>query len=370
MTINRRHFLKLSLTGLAVVANFKGELAFANSKSKKIISFNDNPDQWTFAQYLSSYENSLFDGFILNINLKDRRTDRGQLRFCAFSDKALSWDDFKDALEVFGLTKSRKLRDNFLLLNVRPGHMDWFGPRPDAIANNFQLIGRFCRLAQIKGIFFDPEEYEGPVWSISQLPTSGIESHANHRRRAEQCGYNIALAFLKECPNGSIFLPHPNMGFMGDSALELFSYFLNGVVQAISSIQNAQIQPTEDRLLIVSTENTYRSRRSDEFNYYHQKMLNFDHPDLNKDFWKVSQIAMACSPLGGSEEFDFNDFNKNFSTPAEFEMTLDNALMHSDRYCWVYTRRVSWIKTPVSILRTIPLEYRSALKNVRVLNNL
>ena len=76
-----------------------------------------------------------------------------------------------------------KLTDNFQMFNVRAGGVDWFDDAAFAVVSATRgWRPRSCATPGLRGLFFDVEQYDDPVWSYPRARRRDRPSRATRRR--------------------------------------------------------------------------------------------------------------------------------------------------------------------------------------------
>lgn len=335
---------------------------------KKLIAFDVVPNTTTMLEQVQELEASNIDGVVFKIQFENRE-NKG-FEYFAIDPTPMARAEFLQAAAELISAPLIRLQHNFLLVNARPGgDMNWFDDQwLDNVVQKMHHIGWVLRETNQRGIMFDPEEYQQPVWHVASLITANSHNYIEHCIKAQEWGYRITKALLEEYPDIRIMTPHPNIGFptdsnigySGDPTLELWSWFLNGVAQAGLKREH----------LIITTENTYGATSVNDFVYYGDSIRSVArHNLLFKEFNNQAIYGFAVSPTGGNEYFNFSDYNQNYHTPERFRDMVREALKASDEYAWIYVRKITlWNFTPV--LGVMPQSYKQAIKDARTANNM
>ena len=321
---------------------------------KKIIAFDVLPDTAYLRDHVTAMENVNVDGVIFDLTFESRNNE--SFRYLGMNPTPMSRAEFVPAAADLITTPFLRYQHNFVLMNARPGaDMNWFDDGwLDTVVQKMHHLGWFLKQTGQRGVMIDPEEYGGPVWHVASLTTANSHTYLEHCMRAQEWGRQMIGALLEEYPNIKIIIPHPNIGFMGDPALELWSWFLNGV--AMTSLGRGN--------LIVTTENTYTARVASDFDYYGPPMRAVvNHPLIMPNYANQAIYGFAVSPTGGEEVWSSSNYAINYHQPQGFRDVLIEMIKYSDEYSWIYFRRVSaW---GMSGLDELPADYKQALKDAR-----
>src|SRR6185503_2384240 len=106
-----------------------------------------------------------FDGLTVDVGLGD--TPWGSVRYTRAQ--------FDDEVAMLRSIPFGKLTDNFEMFNVRSGGVDWFDDAAFAVVlGNVRVAAEVVRDAGLKGLFFDVEQYDEPVWSFPDPPDAAM----------------------------------------------------------------------------------------------------------------------------------------------------------------------------------------------------
>lgn len=300
-----------------------------------------------------------FDGVIFNAIMD---SDGIEFAFKNFENAPLAWSEFNGPVADMQATNFLRFQHNFLLMNVRvgPAGINWFDTSwMQFIEEKWALAGRFVREADIRGVMFDAEEYNGDVWDPTALSTFPAHSVAEHRLAAAYWAERWGNAYRGEAPNGKILLTIFNAGFMGDPGFDLYSYFLNGLSDAM--VQN----DVSNRLgsINMTTENTYPAKFQFEFDFYNTPMrAAASLPGVSPNYPLVMRYGLTVAPAGTTGFWDNTNFALNWNTPAELEDGIVFMLNDTDEYSWIYSAPTSFFG---AFHPQIAVQYRDALREAR-----
>src|SRR5215475_3478426 len=111
------------MVGLSAIA---AQPASAPAHGKKLIEFGwDEPDTAFLRKHIREMEKRPFDGVVFDIIVQD---PKGPQRFdqVNWGARRFKMKELQPAIDDLKASKSYRLTDNFLRLNVMPGDVDWF----------------------------------------------------------------------------------------------------------------------------------------------------------------------------------------------------------------------------------------------------
>ena len=374
--------------------------AVAEPKKKLIHLGIDTPDINSLPTVINQMELAPFDGWVFSVRSKNPQLSLlvGNPRKFDFSwgswgKRAFTREEIQSTIDDLKKTKFTKFTDNFIRLCTTPGELDWFEPH-DAILNNVSLAALIAKESGIKGVFFDPEHYESPLWEYPKQRDAKTKSYAEYAAQVRKRGAEVMNAFQKTYPDITILLAFGHSAnyyydytddkdksisfpkYSNDPLkLRYFEYgllseFLNGMVDAAGPKVK----------LIDGWENAYFYLRAKEFaegrRIVYEKVLPFvaDTAKYKKayscgfgiwlDAWWLAGMPRDNYPADGRSEYpgwSSKDFSRNYFQPDELEISLKNALKYSDEYVWLYAERVFYWGSQ----KNIPDTYIEAISRAR-----
>jgi hypothetical protein len=143
--------------------------------------------------HVAEIEAGPFDGLTVDVGLGD--TPWGAVQYTRAQ--------FDAEVEILRSTRFTKLTDNFQMFNVRTGGVDWFDDQAFAVVvGNARVAAEVVRDAGLRGIFFDVEQYDDPVWSY---PAPGeTMTFAAYEAQARRRGSELMTALLEIVPDLTI----------------------------------------------------------------------------------------------------------------------------------------------------------------------
>jgi len=334
---------------------------------KKLIEFGwDEPDAAFLRNRVSEMRATPFDGCVFHM---DAIRDGAKIPFTwrcwsseAFEESAVSHvlDDLNAAQAAGGFP------DNFLRFNTTPADVDWFDDFT-AILSNAELAAQIARRGHCRGILFDIEQYNAPLFNHSKQRDAASKSWDVYAERVRQRGCEVMDAFERGFPGLTVFLtfgyclPYHQMIRRGTSLAEtdygLLAPFLDGMVEACSG----------DAVLVDGHELSYGYHEPEQFDAAYRKMKEELLPivaDPDKYAWVFSfgfglWLDHDWRRLG----WDGEDFSKNSHQPEQFGACVRRALEVADEYVWIYSETPRWwsAEGPVKL----PEAYVQAIRRAR-----
>ncbi|MEW6157726.1 MAG: hypothetical protein AB1813_09850, partial [Verrucomicrobiota bacterium] len=210
---------------------------------KKLIEFGwDEPGTAFMREHIAQMEKSPFHGCVFHVDASKEGGGRGgSFTWESWGARVFTEAELKPALEDLKATKFRRFTDNFLRFNTTPAKIDWFDDHSAVLTNAF-LAARLARDGKVKGLLFDIEQYEGPLFDYRKqrdARTKGWEVYAAQVRRR---GREVMEAFQRGYPNPTIFLTFGyslpwlesgnGKGSLADCHYGLLAPFLDGMLEA------------------------------------------------------------------------------------------------------------------------------------------
>jgi hypothetical protein len=286
------------------------------------------------------FDGAVFDG-------EDNRhlgSGEGILNISVFGPDELKLENYSQFIESTRRISSppSPLRTNFLRITTVPGTLerkqtpyDWDSrPRRNEkvtmwysdfspILHNITVAATVAREAGMRGILFDWEEYGGNIFSYAQLKDaqeqgkSLEETKQQVRKRAEEFIQAINAVY----PDMTlIIIPHIYSG----GAPELFAAFLDGVIVA-----------ADPRMRIVDGNEKYSLASAEQF----WTAYDFNY-DKAPTFCTVPEKYLRQVEVGFgvwlNKDGWSRDPERDYSS-ARWQTKLENALLVSDGYVWVFT---------------------------------
>jgi hypothetical protein len=341
--------------------------------------------------HLAEVEQGPFDGLTVDVGLGD----------APWGTAAYTRAQFDAEVDVLRSIPFSKLTDNFQMFNVREGGVDWFDDQAFAVVvGNARVAAEVVRDAGLRGLFFDVEQYDDPVWSRptadDTVDLAGYEVQA-HRR-----GVELMTAMLEVVPDITIIA---TVSFsevfrsvclagtpLEDERYRLLPAFLDGMFEA-RAIARAPA------LIVDGFLGSYAAREPRPFPVF-RELIQGDwegvqqrwHPGIASYRFGTGVVDWDAEPslkcadgvrskltrdmpaaFGVMIDFDFvlgmdfhtdpSEFDLNFFTPDALAATLSGALGSAERYVYVWTSSIDWIG--VSTQPRVPAAYQRAVSAAR-----
>jgi hypothetical protein len=331
------HRLLLLLPALLLVA--VPTLAADPPRAKHLLEFGwDEPDTAFMRQHAAEMDATPFDGVVFH--------PKGDIIWKTWSKKPFTEADLEPSLDDLKATQFTRLTRNFLRVNTAPADLDWFDDHA-AVMNNLRLQARLAKDGGCRGILFDIEQYNGPLFNYPKQRDAKTKSWDEYARQVRLRGREAMAAFQDGYPGVTIFLtfgyslPYTEAG--GDVAkLPTVSYgllapFLDGMLDAAAG----------DTRLVDGHELSYGYKDPARFAKAYTVMKTGVLPFVAADHDKYAKHFSAAFGLWMDNNWrksgwNTEDVSKNFFTPQAFEASVRTALQTTDEYVWIYTETPRW----------------------------
>ncbi|HEX8523907.1 MAG TPA: hypothetical protein VF669_16755 [Tepidisphaeraceae bacterium] len=324
---------------------------------KKLLQYGwDSPDTAYYRKNLKAMERSPFDGILLTVRPAKGEGKLGgsdSLGWLTFGSDKFKPEQYQHAIEDLQASKSSKFTDNFIAIISQPPAtgLNWFDDAAWAtVAHNVRAIAHVAKQGGCAGIMFDPEEYAHPLWSYARLPESWRKEHtyAQHVEKVRQRGREFAKAVDAEFPGATIltlfgpYLFAQNVNWIGkekaaEANYSLLGPFYDGILEAAA----------DNTLLVDGYEHSYGYKSEQQFKDARGEMI-----DIPKALSAVPNEFAAHVKVGFGLWLDNNsgqlggwfkpEEKKNYFTPQQWQQSVHHALMHTDKYVWIYNERARW----------------------------
>ncbi len=353
--------------GLMLLASATGSTP-QQTKTKKLIEFGwDEPDTAFMRQHIAEMERTPFDGCVFHVNYTKPDGKQGNFTWECWSKRAFTEAELQTALDDLKATPIRRFTHNFLRFNTTPADIDWFDDF-SAILNNARLAARVAREGKCKGILFDIEQYNAPLFYYPKQRDAKTKSWNEYATQVRHRGREVMEAFQQGFPDVTVFL---TFGYclpwaesqggkrpLADCSYGLLAPFLDGMVDAANG----------------------RSRLVDghELSYGYKDVARFP---VAYETMKKGLLPIVADPIKYSHVFSFGfgiwmdydwrgkgwnveDVTKNVYTPEALEASARKALEVADEYVWIYTETPRWWSAEGKPVK-LPDAYDAALRRAR-----
>ena len=336
--------------------------------TKHLIEFGwDEPDTAFMLKHVAEMEQAPFDGAVFRLTFDKPDGTRAPFGNECWSDREFKADELKKSADELNRTPFRKFTQNFLRFNVLPGNVDWFDDF-DAVMTNAFLAGRIARDGKCRGILFDIEQYNKPLWTYRKQKYSATRSWEEYAKQARDRGRLLMGSFQD--------------GF-GDNVVVFLTFGFSlpfaetgGDPSKLADVKYGLLHPFIEGMLDVARpgakivdgyELSYQYRDPKEFADARQQ---FDEklPALVSDPAKYRKSMSLSFGLWMDYDWrkkgwDTTDVAKNYFTPELFENSVRCALKQTDEFVWVYTEKPRWWSESGRV--DLPDAYMRAIERAR-----
>jgi hypothetical protein len=331
--------------------------------AKKLIQFSGAARTPAYVkEHYQEMDKLPFDGTVFLLGRGGDRPHAGKpwdnLSWACWGHRYFDWDDVKHHADELKAAKFTRLTDNFLMMTVVPGDVDWFddfGP----VVHNYKLAARIAKQGNCKGILFDSEVYGthqySSMWdydsNYGRVRFSDVYTYDEYAAQARKRGREIMNAMQEEYPGLTVFITHSYthvwLNWMRDPTrvkepawcYTLLTPFLDG-------FHDAAKDPTK---IVDGRENAYRYKTKAEYDQAYtegsEEILRMvADPEKYKKVRSLGFGLYMDAPVspGAYGSWMPNDPKTWWFTPAEWEQTLKYALERSDEYVWIYSEKPGW----------------------------
>lgn len=346
---------------------------------KKLIQYASSSPSPVFArEHYQEMDKRPLDGTCFLLGRGADRPHAGQpwdnLSWGCWGHRYFKWEDLQHHVTDLKAAKFKRLVNNFIIMTVVPGDVDWFddfGP----VVSNYRLAARIARqVPNCKGILLDTEAYGTEKYSsmwdydgnYGRQRYSDTYTYDQYAAQARLRGREIMQAMQEEYPGLTVFITHSYtlvwLNWMRDPSrvkepawcYTLLTPFLDGLHDAArpgvkivdgreiaytyktrAEFQQAYKEGAEEVLAMVGSPEAYKRVRS-----------------LGFGLWLESPVVP-----GAYGSWMPKDPSTWWFTPAEWEQALRYALEISDEYVWLYTQKTGWWGEWLDVM---PKEYYDA----------
>src|SRR5688572_7795840 len=322
----------------------------AGPKDKKLIEFGwDEPDTAFLRQHVARMEQTPFDGCVFHANYtRPDGKNAGSFLWECWSTRAFKDAELAASVEDLKATKFGRFKHSFLRFNAAPGDVDWFDDTGfAAVVNNARLAARVAKEGGVKGVLFDVEDYNKPLWEYGQQKDAATKSWDDYAAQVRERGAEVMRAFQEGYPGGTIFLtfgyslPYTQVG--GDvkkrqqASYGLLAPFLDGMLDAA--------KPGDK--LIDGCELAYGYKEPAQFEKMQRTMREGVLPFVGADHQKYREVFSMGFGIWMDNQhrkvgWNTEDHSKNYFTPEAFERSVRKAIETADEYVWIYTEMPRW----------------------------
>lgn len=343
--------------------------ASAGAGEKKLIEFGwDEPGTEFIRQHIGEMEKTPFDGCVFHVAHKTPAGEQINFTWNCWGRRAFTAAELQPAVDDLKATQFGRFRENFLRFNVTPGDVDWFEDFSAIVAN----AGQAARLASAggaRGILFDVEPYNSPVFAYRKQKNAAQKPFAEYQAQCLRHGAEVMQAFQDQFPGLTVFLTfgysiawvqsHNGAKPLADCQYGLLPAFLDGMMAGAKGKTR----------IVDGCELAYAFKEAARFDKEYALMKTGVLP-LVADPAKYREVMSFGFGLwldNNSHKSPWNteDISKNYFSPVEFESSARKALETADQYVWIYTEQPRWWSDSGGRAQKLPAPYMEALVNAR-----
>jgi hypothetical protein len=338
------------------------------AEQKKLIEFGwDEPDPAFMRGHVTGMERTPFDGCVFHINYSKPGGGQANFTWECWGKRTFTEAELKPALDDLKATRFRRFTHNFLRFNTTPADLDWFDDF-SAVLANARLAARVAREGRCKGLLFDIEQYNAPLFDYRKQRDAGQKSWELYAAQVRRRGREVMAAFQQGYPNLTIFLT--------------FGYCLpwnqtRGGQRALADCSYGLLAPFLDGML-EAAQGRARFVDGHELSYSYKDPMRFD---TAYQTMKDGLLPIVRDPLRYRRFFSFGfgiwmdedwrkkgwdeqDLSKNYFTPEALEASVHRALEVADEYVWIYTETPRWWSAEGKPVK-LPAAYDAAVRRAR-----
>jgi len=192
---------------IAPIAGWTSLPAQTTSPGRRFIATGrDHPTPAEFRQHLAEFEKHPFDGAVIK---PTRRLADGTDHPASPAFSRDPWQPAEIEAMVADLKEAKpsRARDNFLLVQARPGDVDWFDDTGwRETVDHWRLLARAAKLGGLRGLCFDPEPAtaSASIFNYQTQPRRAEKDFAAYAKIARDRGREVMLAVGAEFPEAVI----------------------------------------------------------------------------------------------------------------------------------------------------------------------
>jgi hypothetical protein len=325
---------------------------------KVLIEFGwDEPDTAFLRREVAAMERTPFDGCVFHAVARGPSGTAENFAWKFWGRRAFSAAELSGAFDDLKATPLRRFRHNLLRVNTTPADLDWFDDHA-AITANARLAARLAREGHCRGVLFDVEAYENPLFDYRKQRLAGERSWDDHSAQARRRGREVMDAFQD--------------GFPG---LTLLLTFGPSLVDKQTNGGRTPAKDAPDGLLVPFVQGMADARRGEtrlvdgfELSYGFRDPKRFD-----EALARVRSLEPALEAGFGlwldhdwrKNGWDVDKPAANYFSPEAFETAVRAALERSDGIVWVYTETPRWWTADGRGPVKLPAAYVEAIRKAR-----
>jgi len=360
--------MRVLLTTIAVI--FAASGSAAGEGEKKVIEFGwDEPGTEFMREHVDEMETAPFDGCVFHVDYRKADGAKGSFTWECWGNRAFTYDELKPAVEDLKATRFRRFTENFLRFNTTPADRDWFDDF-SVVVDNARLAAKVAKEGGVKGILFDIEQYNSPLWQYSWCRKKAARevTWEELAKRVRECGEEVVEALQREYPDIVVFLtfgyslPWVQSGG-GKRPLKECSYGL------LAPFLDGMVAKAGPKIRFVDGyELSYRYTDPARFEKARETMVKGVLPivaDAEK-YRRRFRVGFGIWMDADWRRRGWNteDFSKNLWQPETLEKCVAEALRQCDGYVWIYSETPRWWTMEGGSLK-VPEAYGNALIRAR-----
>ena len=336
---------------------------------KSLIEFGwDEPDTAFMRRRIGEMSESPFDGCVFHANYRGADGDSGNFAWQCFGRRTFDEGELGDAIADLAETEFGRFGQNFLRINTTPADLDWFDDFGPVLAN-CRLAARISNEGACRGLLFDTEPYEGPLFDYRRQRDAASKPWRSYAERARRRGREVMESFREGRPDLTVLL---TFGYtypwrqsergripLAECDDGLLAPFLDGMVEAADG--------TAARI-VDGHELSYGYRDPARFDEARGTILEGVRP-IVADPDAYRRVVSAGFGLWMDYQWrergwSVDDVSANYFTPEVLEASVRAALDRADEFAWLYTEQPRWW-TPEGGPAALPAAYEEAIRRAR-----
>jgi hypothetical protein len=334
-------------------------LAWTLPGEKRLIEWGwDEPDPAFMRAHAAEMERTPFDGCVFHLN---------NFTWDVWGSRTFTAAELKGQVDDLKAAPFKRFSCNFLRFNTTPAKIDWFDDFAAVLANA-RLAATVAREGRCRGIMFDTEQYDGPLFDYRKQRDKATKDWAAYAAQARQRGREVMKAFQEGYPGIAVMLAfgHSLAWWQSDSGKKpladcdygLLAPFADGLVDACDA----------ETRLVDGYELSYGFREAKQFDEAAKEIRSELLPmvaDAEK-YKKTVRLGFGLWMDNKKKEapWDTADFTKNYFTPETFEASVKKALATADEFVWIYSERPRWWSKDGKAVE-LPEAYVGALRRAK-----
>jgi hypothetical protein len=315
---------------------------FRMAKLKKLIEMGwDEPDPSFMRRHLAELEATPFDGVVYHILFQSPGEKPGDFTWKAWGKRTFTEAEVDSSLRDLQATRFKRLRWNFLRMNVAPGDIDWFDDY-GSVVSNARLAASVARRGGSKGVFLDIEPYERQIWQYPAQRDTATRSYAEYEAQVRRRGVEVMRAFEQGYPGLTVFLSAgascPYLQAQGGwhketTRLGMLWAFVDGMVLAAS----------DSARIVDGNEPTYSTLDPKDFDAFYRGqthgVLTWVTDSLKYQRTVSRSFALWMDFESFKRPWHVVDADSNYRPPAQLTVVTRRALELADDYAWIYVEK-------------------------------